>query len=330
MARNKRKNVKDKDRIKQIRKEARKRWRNKKANEKALKNAQKDAIAGPHCAKKSNQAAGLTGETTRTHQEPPKTRVVLQRHVKEIDPSLVVRSEKFLGSGSFGNCYLAYYRDVVVAVKEYKKGKCSLDYLKREVRHEAKMINQLDDHRGVPLLFGIVTKSEPLLLITKFHGMKQKSYTLYALIKKKKLEKPTWVIILKNLVDALDHIHSCGILHNDLKSNNVVLEYRDQQWNPVIIDFGKARYITDPKPLLSMKAEKQKDYRQKFPHIAPEIVNGTNRQTIYSDIYSMGKIVLAVLDLLPTATAKSIKVAQSATCEDPTKRPTLKELSAAL
>ena len=93
MARNKRKNVKDKDRIKQIRKEARKRWRNKKATEKALKNVKKADITGPHCAKTSYQAAELSGKTTRTHQEPPKTQVVLQRHVKEIDPSLVVRSE---------------------------------------------------------------------------------------------------------------------------------------------------------------------------------------------------------------------------------------------
>ncbi len=57
----------------------------------------------------------------------------------------MVRFEKFLGSGSFGNCYPAYYRDVVVAVKEYKKEKYSLNYLKREVCQEAKTINQLDD-----------------------------------------------------------------------------------------------------------------------------------------------------------------------------------------
>lgn len=79
-----------------------------------------------------------------------------------------------------------------------------------------------------------------------------------------------------------------------------------------------------------MKAERQADYSQKYPHIAPEIANGSERQSINSDIYSMGKIVFAVLDLLPTATAESIKVAKSAICEEPTKRPTLKELSAAL
>ena len=118
----------------------------------------------------------------------------------------MVRSEKFLGSGSFGNCYLAYYKDVAMAVREYKKEKCSLNYLKKEVRHKAKRTIQLDDHYGIPLLFSIMTKSEPFCLIIKFHGMKQKSYTLHVLIKKK-LDKPTLLIILKNLIDTLDHIH---------------------------------------------------------------------------------------------------------------------------
>lgn len=64
---------------------------------------------------------------------------------------------------------------------------------------------------------------------------------------------------------------------------------------------------------------------QKFPHIAPKIVNGINSQGIYSDIYLMGKIILPVLDLLPTATGNSIKVTKSMICKEPTKRHTLKE-----
>ena len=46
MARNKRKNVKDKEQMKTIRKSAKKRWRNKKATEKALKNVV-DAVKLP-------------------------------------------------------------------------------------------------------------------------------------------------------------------------------------------------------------------------------------------------------------------------------------------
>ena len=57
---------------------------------------------------------------------------------KEIDPSLVVRMTKFLGAGTFGSCYLAFYRDMVVAVKEFKERKnIDLAHLISEVRHEA-------------------------------------------------------------------------------------------------------------------------------------------------------------------------------------------------
>ena len=137
---------------------------------------------------------------------------------------------------------VAHYRDILVAVKEFKAEKFGRDNMKKEVQHEAKMISHLEDHRGVPLLFSIVTKSEPLRLITKFHGRKDKCLTLSNLIKKKKLDKPTWLGILKDTIEALDHKHSGDILHNDLKSN-VVMEQREQEWNPVIIDFGKARFF---------------------------------------------------------------------------------------
>jgi len=124
---------------------------------------------------------------------PPRRPVNVQHHIKEINPLLVVQTEKFLGSGTFGNCYLAYYRDLIVAVKEFKPTRnWTTKDLKKEVRQEAKMISYLRDHSGVPLLFGVVTKSELLRLITKFHGRKHRSLTLSRATRKK--------IIWKNLV----------------------------------------------------------------------------------------------------------------------------------
>ena len=113
----------------------------------------------------------------------------------------------------------------------------------------------------------------------------------------------------------------------------MVMEQREQEWNPVIsviIDFGKARFISDPKPVMSLRQVQQEEYRKRYPHIAPEIVDGSGRQSHASDIYSLSKIVLALLDLLPTATSKSLRVAKSALCEKPDKRPSLKDMLAAL
>ena len=145
-----------------------------------------------------------------------------------------------------------------------------------------------------------------------------------------KLDKPSWHGILKNIIQAIDHIHKARVLHNDLKSNNIVLEKREQQWNPVVIDFGKARFMSKPKPLMFLSASAQENYKKQYPHIATEIVNGTGPHSVASDVFSLGKIALAILDLLPTATAYSLHKAKQMTSADPAKRPALQELSAAL
>ena len=134
------------------------------------------------------------------------------------------------------------------------------------------MINHLGDHRPLSLLFGEVTKGEKLKLVAQFHEGKGQSVTLLTAIKKKEPDKPLWLGIVKGICEGLCHVHICEILHNDLKSNNVVLEKQNEvQWNPVIIDFGKAGFITDPKPLLSLKASSQTlFFKRRYPHITPE------------------------------------------------------------
>lgn len=99
---------------------------------------------------------------------------------------------------------------------------------------------------------------------------------------------------------------TCQILHNDLKSNNVVVEKRNDTWNPVIIGFETAHFISDPKPWMSLTASSQESYNCHYPHITLEIiVAGSGQQSIQSDFFSLGRIVLSILALLPTATAKS-------------------------
>lgn len=192
------------------------------------------------------------------------------------------------------------------------------------------MIIHLGDHPGLPLFFGVVTKNQPMQLVTQFHGEKNHSLTLSTAIRKKKMEKSSWLFILRKVIEALHHVHRRGVLHNDLKANNIVLEKRKDQWNPVVIDFGKARFITDPKPLMTLSESSQELYKKKYPYIAVEIVCGKGRQSVASDIFSVGKIALSVLDLLPTATSLSLKLARKAIRDDPAKRPGLNELLNAL
>ena len=120
--------------------------------------------------------------------------------LKEICQTEIVRSEKFLGCGTFGTCYLAHYRGCLVTMKEFKvREKLSLDDVKKEVLHEATMITHLGDHPCLPLLFGVVTRSLPLCLVTQFHGEKEQSLTLSRAVRKKELGKQNWLEILKGI-----------------------------------------------------------------------------------------------------------------------------------
>ena len=49
--------------------------------------------------------------------------------------------------------------------------------------------------------------------------------------------------ILLNLLPVLDYIHAQGIIHHDIKPNNIILRSHDNL--PVLIDFGVAREIGD-------------------------------------------------------------------------------------
>ena len=76
-------------------------------------------------------------------------------------------------------------------------------------------------------------------------------------------------------------------MHNDLKSNNVVIDGSENK--PVIIDFGKSCGKIVKARLRKPKVNIEKSMN-KFPHIAPEI-HRSERQTIASDVFSFGHLV---------------------------------------
>ena len=91
--------------------------------------------------------------------------------------------------------------------------------------------------------------------------------------------------ISKQTYEILIFIHERGFLHNDLKSNNVVIDGSENK--PVIIDFGKSCKIVKARLRKPKVIEKS---MKKFPHIAPEIHRG-ERQSIASDVFSFGYLV---------------------------------------
>ena len=241
------------------------------------------------------------------------------KSVREIDRSLIVKiSQEPVGCGTFGQCFLARYRNITAVVKEMKRRNNTSKESKRcklEVLHEANILHSLGDHAGLPFLLGICTEREPYCLVLQFHGCGEESLTLHKGIKRRLLNKTSTVGTFQDICSTLEYIHGKGFLHNDLKSNNVLLEPKKDGFRPIIIDFGKSG------PIL-----KEKGYKRNYgaEYIAPEVKKG-DKQSCASDVYSFGKMLEGAVRSRSFGSLFS-NIISEATAFSPAVRPSVAEI----
>lgn len=173
---------------------------------------------------------------------------------------------KQIGSGGFGCVYLAYglMDSKLVVTKFIKKSKVYNDswistddghrlpneiYILIRIQHEH-IVNMIDFYEN-DFYFQLVMEK---------HGF---GMDLFEFIEKTNgVPEPLGANISKQLVEAVDYLHSHGILHRDIKDENVVL---DDRFHAKLIDFGSATYLTD-KPF--------KAFCGTFEYCSPEVLRG--------------------------------------------------------
>ena len=94
------------------------------------------------------------------------------------------------------------------------------------------------------------------------------------------------------LADALYYAHENGILHCDVKPDNVML---DSSKNPVWIDFGVAKDYTPSGEGASVMSEVGKVAVGTAPYMSPEHFRGRHSLCPASDIWSMGALLTRIL-----------------------------------
>lgn len=169
-------------------------------------------------------------------------------------------------------------------------------------------IMQLLAHPNIPTVLGVQLERKPYSIVMEFIGEAKSSMTIHQLIQSKlEMDKVEWMKISYTVADALGYIHNMGFLHCDLKSNNIVVSKK----HGYIIDFGKACPISSPPA---------KKYSYVFPHIAPEVLNGSpcSKQ---SDIYSLGMILQKIGSSQGISVIKTI--AKQCIVKNPVSRPTI-------
>ncbi|KAK8887327.1 hypothetical protein M9Y10_038366 [Tritrichomonas musculus] len=156
-----------------------------------------------------------------------------------------------------------------------------IDYEKmRKFMQEYEILNRLD-HPNILKTFGFCLgdpKHSPSILLEYCPSNLKKRI--------KKLTDSERISIIFDVSSAMKQIHSLGIIHRDLKLENILL---DADNNPKVADFGLATLV-DPSESITLT-----QMTGTLNYMAPELINGKTDYNEKVDIYSFGVILYLVL-----------------------------------
>ena len=90
------------------------------------------------------------------------------------------------------------------------------------------------------------------------------------------------------LVSALKYVHQNRILHNDVKSDNIVIDGSSSVPQSILIDFGKGCFVSYTKTYVLSLKERQR-YALDHPLVAPNLQDGRCKQysTVMCILYAV-------------------------------------------
>lgn len=220
--------------------------------------------------------------------------------------------KEFLGQGGFGITYLASRKIKVggisqthwFAIKEFfVKGKCGrgddgqyvvFESLADEAEisgfiQEAQRLMTLD-HPGIVKVVDVLEANNTAYYVMEYH----EGGTLQQLVQPKEgetnpLSAPEVVNMMRQVLDAVNYLHSKHFMHCDIKPANIVLSNN----SPVLIDFGEARHFNAKgEPTTTQKGSI--GFTRGYSPV--ELMAGNvDRFTPKYDVYALGATIFCLL-----------------------------------
>lgn len=151
---------------------------------------------------------------------------------------------KELGAGGFGTTYLAEdtqmpsgKKCVIKELKPIHNNTQIYQLVQQRFQREAAILESLGDGCSqIPKLYAYFEENRQFYLIQQWI----EGQTLAQIVSQQGILSETAVRnILLNLLPVLDYVHSHGIVHRDIKPDNIMIRLQDNL--PVLIDFGAVR-----------------------------------------------------------------------------------------
>lgn len=184
-----------------------------------------------------------------------------------------------LGAGGMGIVYHAVdtMLEREVAVKKLRSEFSRSPDIAERFRREAKIQARLS-HSNLAHLYSFFQESDSLYIVMEFVSGSPLS----------SLVPLTWQQALRifiPILDSLEYAHSLGVLHRDIKPDNIMISARGEV---KVMDFGIAHVIG------SSRQTREKSIIGTLEYISPEQISGKELSP-RSDIYSLGALLFEVI-----------------------------------
>ena len=213
--------------------------------------------------------------------------------------------KELIGSGGMANVYKAVMlgrngpvpAGTVVAVKVLRQEYTHDPELVRRFKNESKAISLLN-HPNIVKVYDVSVNDQLQYIVMEYvDGMTLREYLNE---RGGKLTSRETVHFISQILKALEHAHANGVVHRDIKPQNIMLLDNGQLR---MMDFGIARISRAENQLLSGKAMGSVHY------ISPEQAKGDETDCT-SDIYSVGIMMYEMLSgQLPFDAEDAVEVA---------------------
>lgn len=206
--------------------------------------------------------------------------------------------KEIIGVGGMAMVYKAYdtIDDRIVAVKILREEFLANEEFRRRFKNESKAIAVLS-HPNIVKVYDVSFGDEIQYIVMEYiDGITLKQY----IERKQRLDEREAVYFTIQILRALQHAHSKGIVHRDIKPQNIMLL---KDGTIKVTDFGIARFSRSEQRTMTDKAIGSVHY------ISPEQAKGefTDEK---SDIYSVGVMLYEMLTgQLPFEADSAVSVA---------------------